>query len=146
MVNVSVFLDKAGKLMVWGTSLNSEDTFLSPTAFGLPPTPTCENPQVSAFTAGLSHCVVLTEDGHVFTWGSNIEGQLGVDGYNCESWQLVIFPNGELIKKVAAGGNFTIAISTDDDIFSWGENNLGQLGLGDFLQHTKPTQVCSLCL
>lgn len=52
-------------------------------------------------------------------------------------------PSGEVV-KVVAGHAHTIAILDDGTLWSWGNNDKGQLGLGDFLEHLKPVQEPSL--
>ena len=40
-----------------------------------------------------------------------------------------------------AGGTFNVGIRTDGTLWTWGDNNVGQLGLGDTQPRSAPTQV-----
>ncbi len=46
-----------------------------------------------------------------------------------------------LWKFVSSGYNHTVAIRSDDTLWSWGDNSFGQLGLGDNTNRLMPTQV-----
>jgi alpha-tubulin suppressor-like RCC1 family protein len=45
---------------------------------------------------------------------------------------------------VACGEYFTLAAKTDGTMWTWGENNYGQLGLGNTTGYSSPKQVGSL--
>ena len=44
-------------------------------------------------------------------------------------------------KVIKTGHSFTVAINGDGQLYSWGKNNLGQLGLGDTFIRRTPTRV-----
>ncbi len=45
------------------------------------------------------------------------------------------------IKKVAAGGFHTIAVTQDDEIYAWGSGTYGELGTGDQKTENLPKLV-----
>ena len=47
-------------------------------------------------------------------------------------------------EQVSCGSEHSFAISTDGDLYSWGLNFKGQLGLGDFENRYEPQLVESL--
>ena len=49
--------------------------------------------------------------------------------------------SGKNITQVYAGGSFTIALSSDGPIFSWGSNANGQLGDGTNIDRSSPVSV-----
>ena len=45
------------------------------------------------------------------------------------------------IDQVAAGDAFSVAVTLDGKLWTWGANDKGQLGLGDLRDRSVPTQV-----
>lgn len=78
--------------------------------------------------AGGYHSLALSANGILFATGLNSDGQLGILNNN-NQYSYVTCLTGQF-QKIAAGENFSIAISSGS-IFSTGNNNYGQLGLGD---------------
>ncbi|MCC7442433.1 MAG: hypothetical protein IT285_12425, partial [Bdellovibrionales bacterium] len=94
-----------------------------------------------ALAAGGAHTCALLDDGSVKCWGRGIEGQLGqgdgIDrgdgaGEMGDSLPPINLGTGRTAKAITAGDYFTCALLDDDSVKCWGENNYGQLGLGDF--------------
>lgn len=91
---------------------------------------------VTAVAAGATHTLALTNDGTVWAWGDNANGQLGVLanetplGYSKVA-KLVNIDGAPLpnIKAIAANGNHSLALDTSGNVWAWGYNGTGQLGL-----------------
>ena len=78
---------------------------------------------------GVESVIVLTENGHLFTWGNNGEAQLGL-GQDCTSAPVptrLHLPNDELVIEVACGGWHTLALTDSGKVYSWGSNSAGQV-------------------
>lgn len=45
------------------------------------------------------------------------------------------------IDQVAAGDAFSVVVTADGKLWTWGANDQGQLGLGDLRDRSVPTQV-----
>jgi len=79
---------------------------------------------------------------HLYAWGSNNAGQLGLGNTTYYSSPKQV---GSLAWTVTASGqSFTLAIKTDNTLWSWGNNGQGQLGLGNLTYYSSPKQVGSL--
>ncbi len=86
--------------------------------------------KVSAISCGSYHSLALTESGLVFSWGSNGRGQLGI-GHTRNSIkpQLINNRSNVFIKKIRCGRFHSLLLSNDGDIYAFGSNDYGQLGI-----------------
>lgn len=87
-------------------------------------------PFATAVTAGISHSCALLNDRTVACWGSNGNGQLGLDASVLYSSTPVIVPNLAEVSAIASGRLHTCAILRDSTVRCWGLNSSGQLGTG----------------
>ncbi|NBD23058.1 RCC1 domain-containing protein [Paenibacillus glycinis] len=93
-----------------------------------------------AISGGLFHSLAVKDDGTVWTWGNNWEGQLG-DGSKTERDAPVQVEGLTDVVYVAAGGQHSLAIKSDGTLWSWGLNRGGQLGDGTETGRVAPVQV-----
>ncbi|GBG70273.1 hypothetical protein CBR_g6400 [Chara braunii] len=97
--------------------------------------------RISRVAAGAHHSMAVTDNGDIFTWGSNECGQLGYELRSVLGPRFVKFPRKlETIRgsRAYAGFSMSAAIITSGKAFIWGCNGHGQLGIGDDLQRTLP--------
>lgn len=107
---------------------------------------------VVALSVGNYHACVLLEDDGVECWGSNSHGQLGLGdteprGGSRESLinVRVALGTGRYARAIAAGSMHTCALLDNYQVKCWGDNQYGQLGLGDTVpRHTPPSQTVNL--
>jgi alpha-tubulin suppressor-like RCC1 family protein len=93
--------------------------------------------KVVKIDAGSNHTCLLTSIGNLKCWGKNNYGQLGMghtsnigDDELISSVPFLDFGTKKVI-DFDSGNNFTCAVLNDFSVKCWGENNFGQLGLGD---------------
>eukprot|EP01084_Bolivina_argentea_P126336 223709_1 len=80
---------------------------------------------------GSGHSLVLMDDGHVWSFGANEDGQLGHgDTSNINTPKLIESLKPYKIRHISCGNHHCIAISDDNNVFSWGDNGDSQCGLG----------------
>ncbi|XP_075325672.1 RCC1 domain-containing protein 1 isoform X1 [Odontesthes bonariensis] len=86
--------------------------------------------QAKSLTLGGEHAVLLTAAGAVYTWGQGSHGQLGHGGLLSEEEPRIVEALwGMPMSSVAAGGWHSVCISDGGDLYVWGWNESGQLGL-----------------
>lgn len=134
-----------GSLWAWGSN-----------AYGMLGDPTIGSPSVPTqigtsydwidVVAANHFTVGLKSDGTIWTWGNNYGGSLGIgepDGVyttprkvSGEDWAYIgnISTPHELTCYV-------VAIKNNGTLWSWGTNNMAQLGVGDLLSRNSPTQI-----
>lgn len=91
--------------------------------------------------AGGNQTIGLKTDGKLYSWGSNIWGQLGDGTSNDRTAPVTVSGNSTLWKQVAVGDQFAVAIRTDGTLWAWGYNLNGQLGDGTQTFRTTPVQI-----
>jgi alpha-tubulin suppressor-like RCC1 family protein len=86
---------------------------------------------------------VISANGILNAWGDNTWGELGYGWPSGASYTplRVPLPVGVAGWKVVASSGHTLAITTDDQLYAWGANSQGQLGVGHTNQLPNPTLV-----
>ncbi|XP_050310232.1 RCC1 domain-containing protein 1 [Anthonomus grandis grandis] len=88
------------------------------------------NEDIVDIQTGREHCILLDKSGNIYAFGSGSRGQLGTGDLNEQETPILVHAlAGIKIIKIAAGGWHSAAISADGDLYTWGWNGNGQLGL-----------------
>ncbi|NWT53900.1 RPGR regulator, partial [Erythrocercus mccallii] len=133
-----------GKLYMFGSNdwgqlgLGSKNTVSKPTCVkALKP----EKPKLAV--CGRNHTLVYTEKGNVYAAGGNSEGQLGLgDTEERTTFHLIsFFTNQHKIKQLSAGSYTSAAVTEDGQLFVWGDNSEGQIGLASEASVSVPCEV-----
>lgn len=85
--------------------------------------PQFRNLGVVAFAIGGMHGLALTEVGGVVSWGLSDDGTLGRPTIVEDSGSTpmnVNFPPGTVITQIAAGDNYSAAVTNDGHVYAWG--------------------------
>ncbi|XP_035739654.1 RCC1 domain-containing protein 1-like isoform X2 [Vespa mandarinia] len=106
----------------------------------------CDDPQLIEALAGLNvvqisaagwHNAVVTDQGDLYTWGWNVNGELGIPNGDTKVVAIptvINFKNDKEecidinVKKVQCGNTFTICMMDDKSLWGCGSNKYGQLG------------------
>ncbi|KAG6551955.1 hypothetical protein Mapa_006572 [Marchantia paleacea] len=101
--------------------------------------------EISQIACGDSHCLAITTEGDVHSWGRNQNGQLGL-GHNEDSLvpKKVVAFEGIAVKMLAAGAEHTAAVTESGKLYGWGWGRYGNLGLGDRNDRLVPAEVASV--
>uniref|UniRef100_A0A8C5SM07 Retinitis pigmentosa GTPase regulator n=1 Tax=Laticauda laticaudata TaxID=8630 RepID=A0A8C5SM07_LATLA len=136
--------DKNGKLYMFGSNnwgqlgLGTKNTVSKPTCVKV-----LKPEKVKLAVCGRNHTLIYTEKGNLYATGGNSEGQLGLGGTEERSaFHLVnYFTSQHKIKQLAAGSYTSAALTEDGQLFMWGDNSEGQIGLGNEANACVPHQV-----
>ncbi|CAI0403914.1 unnamed protein product [Linum tenue] len=86
---------------------------------------------LKSIACGGAHTLFLTESGQVFATGLNDFGQLGISDSSSYVTEPVLVSGLEKeIVQISAGYHHSGAITVDGELYVWGRNSNGQLGLG----------------
>ena len=105
---------------------------------------------VAGISAGVTHSLAVKTDGTVWAWGNVGAAQYGScpmgDGACTTRSYPVQTKDASGVpftgaKQVAAGYYFSVAVKTDGSVWSWGENDYGNLGDGTSTFRLNPVQV-----
>lgn len=101
---------------------------------------------VLSVKAGEQHSLAMTENGDVYSWGSNRFGQLGVglDGETLLSNPLpqkVVMGGGELAECIGTGSRHSSVVTRNGKVLLWGWGEEGQLGNGVEMNSDAPSVV-----
>eukprot|EP01105_Mastigella_eilhardi_P009333 TRINITY_DN2208_c1_g1_i4.p1 TRINITY_DN2208_c1_g1~~TRINITY_DN2208_c1_g1_i4.p1 ORF type:complete len:424 (-),score=13.10 TRINITY_DN2208_c1_g1_i4:77-1189(-) len=119
-----------GQVFCWG--VNSSGQLGVPEMLVFTPTPVAllSGKLVVMVACGSAHTCAVLENGHVYTWGRNRAGQLGVGGFESRKNPCrVRFPKAVHVDLIACGQSHTVATSHSGDVFSWGSQREHQLGV-----------------
>ncbi|XP_077637790.1 uncharacterized protein LOC110483277 isoform X2 [Lonchura striata] len=85
----------------------------------------------------------VKEKGNVYAAGGNSEGQLGLgDTEERTTFHLIrFFTNQHKIKQLSAGSYTSAAVTEDGQLFVWGDNSEGQIGLASEASVSVPCKV-----
>ncbi|KAK7584104.1 hypothetical protein V9T40_005067 [Parthenolecanium corni] len=103
--------------------------------------------KVLKVACGREHCLLLNIDGEVFSWGKNTYGQLGINSKKRVATPTKIKRQlaGKRIAKISCGSYFSAAVLDSGEVFTWGKNDYGQLGVSEFKNSCSiPKKVSNL--
>ncbi len=86
--------------------------------------------KVVAISAGGDDSYAVTESGAVYGWGSNVYGQVGDGTTQTRTVPTYVNFGIQKIKQIATdpGGNHTLALTTQNNVFAWGNASMGSNG------------------
>lgn len=121
----SLGLQADGSVWAWGYNVNG--------VLGLGHTAHCTQPcrvgvRAVMLAAGFSHSLALQAQGALQVWGNNASDQLGVGQAGSGVYQSAPRALGRAYLSAATGARHSLALQPDGSVWSWGENDEGQLG------------------
>ena len=96
---------------------------------------------IKLICCGGYHTVILKNDNTLWGCGFNGYGQLGLGDHTSRKTFTQIATNIDDIKSVYCGGGYTLILKNDGTLWGSGNNEYGQLGLGDTTNRNVFTQI-----
>jgi len=91
---------------------------------------------VVACSGGMHHSAILLSNGACLMFGRNDSFQLGLPQLDSNPYGKdgpfptpTLLPDVSPLKIVSCGSAFTMAVTKNEDLYAWGFNEMGQLGL-----------------
>ena len=131
-----------GSIWTWGAN-NYGQLGFGDTARRQIPTRIGTDTGWSAVAAGDANTFALGADNSLWSWGYNGEGQLGFDNGFYDELSPISVSTDTDWANIVAGNRHAIARKTDGTLWAWGNNDYGQLGLGDIVSRTTPSLINS---
>ena len=165
----AIALTDDGKVLAWGQNTYGQLGNNTTDSSGVPVYVQDENGKdienIKQISAGSFHGLAVSNDGTVYSWGLNSYGQLGLNVGNTTAsnadYKRVVAQKvkqknvvtsedgtesteiGELdnIKQVSGGHDFSVALTNDGEVYTWGLGTSGQLGNGGAVTSYIPVKV-----
>ena len=145
--NNQIGIQSNGTLWTWGNNSYGQlgnntstlSTFSSPVQVGT------INYWTQAVT-GSSFTMAIQSPGTLWSWGYNVNGQLGLNTGTAAISSPVQVGTNSNWAQISSGSSQTAAIQSNGTLWSWGLNTLGTLGLSDNTNRSSPTQIGGLSI
>lgn len=153
-VEHSLALTREGVVWTWGWTAEGVlgtgvacDQALDAGCASARPAPVDGLPPIVAIATGALHSLALDRSGHVWAWGANEGGQLGRDPLTtirgrmlCSARPLLVAGLGRMV-AIATGDMHSLALDRQGQVWAWGANAYGQLGLGATADSSTPRRT-----
>ncbi len=131
--NTYIAITEDNSLYTWGSNTDGLLGNASTTSRNKP-VKIMDNIKEAVMDKSSNTAAAITLDGTLYMWGSNNHGQLGLGLSNKEQERITIpteIPLPEKIEKIYIQNATVAAITINHNLYMWGYNNYGQLGLGN---------------
>ncbi len=137
----TIGVDTDGKVSMWGYYFNpsgkpERDVMNIPEAV--------QNSKIVHVAAGSDHCVAISEDGHVYCWGENDNGQYGHEGSMAAAARRqpeeLMGDNtidASAVRQLICGNQVTAILMEDGTVYAWGNDGLSATNLSSVIKHGK---------
>jgi alpha-tubulin suppressor-like RCC1 family protein len=99
---------------------------------------------ITSIIAGYGHACAIDADGGVKCWGANSFGQLGDGSTTNSKAPATVSGLSSGVVAIAAGSDFTCALTSAGQVLCWGDNAEGQLANGSTVSSDEPVAIASL--
>ncbi len=136
----TIAIKNDGTLWAWGRNLNGQFGDGTTENKSVPTQEITKATDWKNVNAGHSYTVAIKNDGTLWAWGNNSNGQLGIGTSESTSVPTQEITKAEDWKNVSAGKWHIVALKNDGTLWAWGYNSYGKLGDGTITNRSVPTQ------
>jgi alpha-tubulin suppressor-like RCC1 family protein len=143
----SLAIDKNGRAWGWGLSINSELGQGGIIFVYTPVTIIGATKTFCQISTGDGFSLAIDKNGRAWAWGNNTGGKLGINSaITSQTSPVSVLGAVKTFCKITGGGTgttstFSLAIDKNGRLWSWGFNNVGQLGDNTLVDKCTPVSV-----
>jgi alpha-tubulin suppressor-like RCC1 family protein len=126
------------QLWGWGINDSNQLGINAPGGRTTPVTTFAGGANWKQISACYDFAAAIKTDGTLWTWGSNIAGELGTNDTVYRSTPVTTFAGGTNWKSVSCGFDHISAIKTDGSLWTWGGGTSGSLGTNNTTDISTP--------
>ncbi|GAB1602837.1 secretion-regulating guanine nucleotide exchange factor-like [Argonauta hians] len=98
----------------------------------------CCPEDILSITGGGGHSLLVSKNGTLYSSGANNKDE---DGTIPNVFRILQGLSSYKVTQVAAGWDFSLALTDGGRVFTWGSNNFGQLGIPDVSKSLVPIEL-----
>ncbi len=144
----SLALTSTGRIFAWGANdvgqLGDGSTTDSPLPVEVARGAIPSTVTITRIAAGWRHALALGNNGVVYAWGQNSNGELGSGGTSsfARTPVAVVAPQGVTFDQISAGESLSVARAAGSAVgYAWGLGTSGQLGNGGSASSSSPVAI-----
>ena len=103
-----------------GSFLLGDTMLLSSSSAMLRPVDATVYVKFASISCGQDHCVAVSSEGQVFTWGSNSRGQLGLGDSENRFRPTLVRTMRRQVRDAQCGAMHTVCLMTGGSVYAWG--------------------------
>ncbi|KAL6101054.1 rcbtb1 [Pungitius sinensis] len=140
----SMALTDLGEVYAWGYNncgqVGSGSTANQPTPRRV--SSSLQSKVAVSIVCGQNSSLAVVENGEVYGWGYNGNGQLGLgnNGNQLTPCRLAAL-QGSCVQQIVSGYAHSLALTDEGLLYAWGANTYGQLGTGNKSNQLSPVQI-----
>ena len=141
--SISAAIKTDGTLWTWGLGTSGQLGDNTATSKSSPVQTVTFATNWKQVSCGYRHMAAIKNDGTLWCWGQNTQGELGDNTVTTRSSPVQTVTFATNWKQVACGYRLTAAIKYDGTLWTWGLNTNGQIGDNTVTKKSSPVQTIS---
>ena len=136
----AIAINTKGELFSWGNNssgvlgLGNSNNYPIPKRVG-------SDSNFFEIAAGREHGLAVKSTGELYGWGSNVYGELGIGGIKLSGYMPTRIGKNSNWISVTAGNSSSMALTSNGELYSFGRNVYGLLGVGVTNDSTIPNRI-----